>query len=195
MKALIAVRFASRNVGASPAEVRGLWDKYFADIPLSDTRWFEKYETRLVKKGMRIASENRKNGKTFKAVDEKHVGKYVVRIIRNLKLRKRVERIVPPFFVKAEFCFESDYRITAADQGRFAKKLFPAGECLFFGGGSASKKYPKFSANGRTGCNYAPVAKRQRLEPRIMWEYQNRRAECEPGDQENHPLNASLVFA
>jgi len=150
MKALTAARLASWNIGASPAVVRSLWEEYIPDIPLSDTRWFEKYETRLVKKGMRIAADNRKNGKRFKANDEKHVGKYVIGIIRNLKAGKRVERIGPFFPVKAEFCFESDYRITPADHERFARKLTAVGACLLFGDSSTTNTYPRFSVAGRS---------------------------------------------
>jgi hypothetical protein len=149
MKRLIAASLASGNVRISTADVRELWLRHFPDIPPSDTRWFEKYETRIVRRGMRIAAENRKNGRRFKAEDEENVGKYVMGIIRNLKRGKRVEKTGPSFLVKAEFCFESDYRITSADRGRFAKKLVRVGECFVFGGASTSKKYPKFSVASR----------------------------------------------
>lgn len=148
MKALAAASLASRDLGTSSAEVRRVWRLYFPDIPLSDTRWFEKYEATLVRKGIRIAAENKQNGKKFKALDEENLGKYVMGIIRNLKLGKRVEG--PSFVVKAEFCFEADYQITPKDRARFAKKLIPVGECLLFGGTSTAKKYPKFSIGGRT---------------------------------------------
>lgn len=137
-------------LGTSAEEVRYLWTKFLPDIPLTDTRWFERYERKFVRNGLRITAENRKNGKTFKAEDEKNVGKYVIGIIRSLRLGKCVERIGLSFVVKAEFCFESDYRITPADRARFAKKLTRVGECLFFGSASTSKKYPKFSVAGRT---------------------------------------------
>jgi len=150
MKALIAASRAASNVGASPAEVRSLRNKNLPDIPLSESRWFELYERKLVREGIRIAAENRKNGKKFGAEDEKNVGRYVIGIIRNLQSGKRIERIGLSFPVKAEFCFESDYRFTPADQARFAKKLTPGGECLLFGGASTIETYPKFSVAGRS---------------------------------------------
>ena len=58
MKALTAARLASKAVRTSPGEVPGLWDKYFPEIPLSDTRWFERYERKIVEEAIRTYKTN-----------------------------------------------------------------------------------------------------------------------------------------
>jgi len=139
-----------KKVTISRATVLRLWRENFPDIPLADTRWFQKYEPRFVRKAMLIASENRKNGRKFGALDEKNVGRYVMGIVRKLKLKKPVEKISPSFVVKATFCFEADYQINDADRTRFDEKLRWDQECLLFQGASTTGGYRKFFVNGRS---------------------------------------------
>ena len=149
MKALTQSSLALRNVGVSPVEVRSLWQQYFPNILLTDTKWFEKYEPELLERAMQLAAEQTKASR-FGVEDEINIGKYLIGIVRNLQDGKAHEKLERWFVVKSEFCFTADYEITSADRDRFAEKLTEQGDHWLFRGASTTGGYKKFWANGRS---------------------------------------------
>jgi|ERR1700689_5884180 hypothetical protein len=97
--------------------VREMWSKYFDDIPLTETRWFERIDRAILERALGIASEKRKNGKKFEALDEKNIGKYVLAIARNIEKG----------FCTSKFLFKGDYQVTNSDRSRFERKIERSG--------------------------------------------------------------------
>ena len=120
--------------------VREVWSKYFDDIPLTETRWFERIDRAIFERALGIASEKRKNGKKFQALDEKNVGKYVTAIGCNIEKG----------FCTSEFWFKGDYRVTNSDRSRFQRKIKRSGGCLLFRGAKTSGGYGRFWVNERS---------------------------------------------
>ena len=137
---------AKKEFLTSAEEIQRLWRKYFPGILLTKTEWFQIYEPKFVKKGMRIAAQNRRGGKKFFKEDEKNIGKYVVGIIRNLVQGKPR----PIFLAMATVYFPASYQITEEDKSRFRAKLTPSGDHLLFGGVLTKSGYKKFWVNRRS---------------------------------------------
>jgi hypothetical protein len=139
-----------KNWKTDSETIRQMWQAYFPDIKLTETRFFEKYETGLLQEAMRIATENRKNGKEFKKLDEENVGKYVLGILRKLKQGETVKKNGTSVTLNATVSIATNYKITEKDKARFKAKLTPDGDCLLFRGASTTGGYGKFWVNNRS---------------------------------------------
>lgn len=141
------------TIKSKPNErVRSLWQAYCPDIPLTDTRWLERYESWILTRGLQITAEVIKNGRPFAAMDEENVGRYVVAVINKLTEGSTVKRSGSQVLLKAEVWFQADYRITERDEARFKSKLQRSlsSDCLLFSGASTTGAYGKFSFRGRS---------------------------------------------
>jgi len=76
---------------ATSEQVQEIWERHFPDVPLTDTRWFEAKDVAVLEKAIEIASQNRKHGRQFDALDEKNVGSY--------------NRVTPSFFKRIPRCW------------------------------------------------------------------------------------------
>jgi hypothetical protein len=122
--------------------VRRLWQTYLPNIGLTETRWYETYDSLRLGEALQIAAERIKEGQQFTALDEQNVGRYVIGIIRN---RSRGDSPL-----KVEVSIPPDYKISQNDRDRFCRKLEGSGDCLFFNGASTTGGYAKFWVNRRS---------------------------------------------
>jgi hypothetical protein len=120
-----------------------LWEKYFPDVTLNKSFWFEHSKPSLFQEALIIASEKDKQGR-FRTRTQDDIGPYVNAVIRNLKEKHRSSTTVMQLDITVEA-----YKITDKDKQRFKKKLVPAGDCLLFGKLNNKKDYKRFHVNGR----------------------------------------------
>jgi hypothetical protein len=131
-----------------PQEILKLWSKYFPDISLTETRWFETEHIALLEDAFQIAAK--KDRTEFEAFDEENIGKYIKGVLRKLKRSSTVRNDGKDFLVSTKVWFQADYKITEEDRTRFKSRLVPSGDCLLYDGGRSTGEYARFRVAGRT---------------------------------------------
>jgi hypothetical protein len=129
--------------------VREISRRSFGQIELSETRYFEKYDSALLEVCFRIAAENLRNGKQLSDSSEETLRKYIGGIIRKKSRLTTVKSTKSGALVSTQFCFYADYKVTEADKRRFQERLERSGDCLLYKGLSATE-YRRFWVNKKS---------------------------------------------
>ena len=118
---------------SSPETVRSLWDKFFPDVPLTNTSWLERHVESLLIQGLQAAVKHEEEGKPWKVRDEHNIGRYVNKACQRIQNKNVVTKTVNgDFVIKVPVRMRGGYQITEKDRGRFQEKVQRRGDHLIW---------------------------------------------------------------